>query len=211
MTLSNLINTFVVLFVVIDPIGVTTLFAALTREGDPCYRRRMAIKGTGLAAAILIVFAVGGDYVLKALGIGIPAFNIAGGILLFLLAIDMIFARQSGLRSTTVAEQAEARYKADVSVFPLAFPLIAGPGTLTTLLLFTRQLHGNLPGQAVLYGMLVLVLALTLGALLLASPIMRLMGETGSNVVGRILGVVLAALAVQFVVNGIRVAFLHGT
>src|SRR5690606_30649991 len=143
MSLENLVNLFVVLFVVIDPIGLAPIFGALTRGGSAAYRRRMAVKAVLLAAGISFLFAFTGDWLLKALGISVPAFRIAGGLLLFLVAIDMVFARQSGLRSTTVREQEEARFKEDISVFPLAFPLLAGPGTLTTVLLYVGETRGN--------------------------------------------------------------------
>ncbi len=123
-----LINSFVVLFVVIDPIGVALVFNTLTRNTEVEHQRRTALRGVALATGILLVFFLIGDALLQRLGISIPAMRIAGGTLLFLLAIDMIFARQSGLRSTTRREQHEAEHKEDVSVFPLAFPLIAGPG-----------------------------------------------------------------------------------
>ncbi len=130
-------STFVVLLVVIDPIGNAPIFMALTHNMEAAYRRKMAIRSIILATAILLIFLLIGDPLLATLGIGISAFRISGGILLFLLAIDMVFARQSGLRSTTAQEQYEAEHKRDVSVFPLAFPLIAGPGALTTVLLMT--------------------------------------------------------------------------
>lgn len=120
-----LFNTFVVLFIVIDPVGLAPMFLGLTRGGTAAYQRKMAIRGTALASGMLLVFFFFGDALLAALGIGLPAFRIAGGALLFLLAIDMVFARQSGLRSTTTREQEEAEHKEDISVFPLAFPLIA--------------------------------------------------------------------------------------
>src|SRR5699024_8455343 len=135
MTLAQWINALIVMFVVMDPAGTSAMFVALTRGGDARYRRRMAIKAILLSTGILIVFTLIGSQLLHALGVSIPAFKIAGGILLFLVAIDMIFARQSGLRSATVREQEEARFRDDISVFPLAFPLIAGPGSLTTVIL----------------------------------------------------------------------------
>ena len=143
MTLEKILNMFIVLLVVVDPVGVTPMFGALTRGGGELYRRRMAVKGTTLAAAILLMFALIGDWLLNTLGITLPAFKIAGGVLLFLIAIDMVFARQSGGRSATGSEQEEARHKEDISVFPLAFPLIAGPGALTTVLLMVGEAHGN--------------------------------------------------------------------
>lgn len=210
MSLESLINLFVVLFVVIDPIGLAPIFGALTRGGSISYRRRMAVKGILLAAGILFLFAFTGDWLLQALGIGVPAFKIAGGLLLFLVAIDMVFARQSGLRSTTVREQEEARFKEDISVFPLAFPLLAGPGTLTSVLLYVSETRGDTVAFWSLLGMLAFVLLLAFLALLLAGRLMALLGETGANVVDRLLGVILSALAVQFVVDGMRTAFLNG-
>ncbi len=204
MSVHQWINDLIVFFVVIDPPGLSAMFAALTRGGDSTYRRRMAIKATLLATGILYVFALIGARLLEALGVTLPAFKIAGGILLFLVAIDMIFARQSGLRSATVREQEEARFKEDISVFPLAFPLIAGPGALTTVIL----LAGNASGQpwefiSVLI-ILGIILLLAFLSLLASGRLMRLLGVTGSNVLGRLLGVILAAMAVQFVIDGIH-------
>lgn len=203
---ESLLNAFVVLFIVVDPIGVAWMFAALTPRADLTTRRRMAIRGVSLSALILYTFFFIGDPLLRALGITIPAFRIAGGALLFLLAIDMVFARQSGLRSTTRREQEEAEHRPDVSVFPLAFPLIAGPGALTTVLLMTGGEHETWYFAAIV-GVLALVLVLTLLALFLAPMILRVLGETGANVVSRLLGLVLSALAVQFVLDGLRTAF----
>ncbi|HEX5339702.1 MAG TPA: MarC family protein [Gammaproteobacteria bacterium] len=207
MTLEKFINMFIVLFVVIDPIGVTPMFGALTRGGGDLHRRRMAFKGVLLAAAILLVFAFIGSWLLHTLGISIPAFKIAGGILLFLIAMDMVFARQSGGRSATEPEQQEARYKEDISVFPLAFPLVAGPGALTTILLMVGEARGNLWYFASMIAVLLLVLAVVLLCLLGAGRLMKLLGETGANVMDRLFGVILAALAVQFVVDGIKAGF----
>lgn len=206
MSLEILLNVFVVLFVVIDPVGLAPIFGALSRGGSPVYRRRMAVKAVLLATGILYVFAFTGDWLLQALGISVPAFKIAGGLLLFLVAIDMVFARQSGLRSTTVREQEEARFKEDISVFPLAFPLLAGPGALTTVLLLVGETRGDSTAFWVLLGVLGFVLLLALIALLLAGRLMALLGETGANVVDRLLGVILSALAVQFVLEGVSTA-----
>jgi len=207
---DQLVPVFVTFLVVIDPIGVAPIFAALTRGGDGRYRRRMALKGTFVATLILLFFAFTGDALLRLLGISLAAFRVSGGILLFLLAIDMVFARPSGLRSTTVREQEEAQYKDDISVFPLAFPLLAGPGTLTTILLLTSGLRPQ--ERPLLFfgllGVLLGVLALTLLTLLLAPRLTELLGETGANVVDRLLGVILAALAVQFVLEGLRAGLL---
>jgi multiple antibiotic resistance protein len=201
-----LLSTFVVLFVVIDPIGLAPIFLGLTRTQTADQQRSAAWRGTTLAALILLVFFFSGDALLRLLDISLPAFRIAGGILLFLLAIDMIFARHSGLRSTTVREQAEAAHKPDVSVFPLAFPLIAGPGALTTVLLMANSWRTTFEFVGMLF-LLLVVLGMALISLLSAPFIMRLLGQTGANVISRLLGLVLAALAVQFVIDGIKTSF----
>ena len=186
------------------------MFGALTRGGEPGYRRRMAYKSIAVSALIFVLFAVAGDYVLQVLGVTVNAFKIAGGLLLFMLAVDMVFARQSGLRSTTVREQDEARYREDISVFPMAFPLIAGPGALATLLLFVVDTRGQPLALLALLGIIAAVLALTLILLLATNQVMRVMGVTGANVISRLLGVVLAALAVQYVLDGMQHAFAAG-
>jgi len=194
-------NAFVTLLVVIDPLGLAPIFGALTQGFSEKQKRESAIRGTLLGALILFVFALAGDVLLEALGIGLPAFRIAGGLLLFLLSLDMVLARPSGMRATTVREQEEEEYQQDISVFPLAIPLLAGPGGITTVLLFT----GSSAGQVALFMVVLLVvLLLTLGSLLLAPRVMRLLGETGANVLSRVLGVLLAALAVQFVIDGLQ-------
>ena len=201
-----LLSAFVTLFIVIDPIGVAWLFVALTHDGDAAIRRNMAIRAVLLSGAILLVFYFSGDVLLRWMGISLSAFKIAGGILLLLLAIDMVFARQSGLRSTTAGETYEAEHKKDISVFPLAFPMIAGPGALTTVLLMS----GNASHSALLWYfmfILFLVLAITLLCLLFAPRLSRLLGQTGANVISRLLGLILAAMAVQFVIDGIKQSF----
>lgn len=208
--MEQLVKTFVVFFLVIEPVSLVPMFAALTRGGEPGYRRRMAYKSIAISALIFVLFAAAGDYVLKALGVTVNAFKIAGGVLLFLLAVDMVFARQSGLRSTTVREQDEARYREDISVFPLAFPLIAGPGSLATLLLFVVDTRGQPLAMLSVLAVILGVLAITLVFLLATTRIMRVMGVTGANVISRLLGVVLAALAVQYVLDGVANAFHTG-
>lgn len=198
-------NSLVTLLVVVDPLGLAPIFAALTRGYQEKRRRQTAIRGTVLGGIILLVFALAGDVLLGALGIGLPAFRIAGGILLFILALDMIFARPTGLRSRTVREQEEDEYSEDVAVFPLAIPLLAGPGAITTVLLYTGG--QDAAGIAAFMAVLLAVLLLTLACLLLAGRIMRLFGETGANVLSRVLGVLLAALATQFVLDGLQSSF----
>ena len=204
--LELVFNIFVTLLVVVDPLGMAPIFVGLTRGRSDAYRREAAIRGTLLGAAILFLFAFAGQALLGALGIGFPAFRIAGGALLFLLSLDMIFGRTSGVRHT-VEEGEEAADEAgdDVSVFPLAVPLIAGPGSLTTVLLYTGG--GGALQVAAFLGVLLLVLLMTLTSLLLAPSVMKVFGETGADVLARVLGVLIAALAVQFVLDGIKQSF----
>jgi len=197
------LSYFVVLIIVLDPIGVAWLFSALTSQNNPAQRRLMAIRGVVLAAVIMFVFFFVGDALLNWMGISLPAFRIAGGILLFLLSLEMVFARQSGLRSTTRGEQDEAEHKEDISVFPLAFPLLAGPGALTTILLVAGNTQ-SVTEQLVYSAVILIACLITLVILLLSQQITKLLGQTGANVISRLLGLILAALAVQFVIDGIR-------
>lgn len=200
---ETVFHAFITFFVIIDPVGIGPMFVALTLGEDEAHRRRLAVRGTMIATAVLFVFAFVGEYLFRALGITLAAFSIAGGALLFLLAIDMVLARRTGLRSTTLSEDREAGQKEDISVFPLAIPLIAGPGALTSvLLLMTRTAHEPLLQAAVL-GVLLLVMGLTLALLILASRVTTYLGVTGTNVISRVLGIILAALAVQLIVDGI--------
>ncbi len=170
---EQLIRIFVVFFVVIEPISLVPLFGALSRSGTKSYRRVMAVKSVLLSAGIFLLFALTGELLLRTLGITIEAFRIAGGLLLFMVALDMVFARQSGLRSATVREQDEARHREDISVFPLAFPLIAGPGSLATLFLVMGDIRGDSLMFAGMLGVISLILLITLVFLLLTTPIMR--------------------------------------
>lgn len=204
----------VALFVTIDPIGLGPMFAGLTAGMPQRLRRRMAIKGVLIGAVLLFSFAFAGELLLSALGIGTGAFRIAGGILLLLLAIDMVFARESGGRTTTADEAAEAKGRvaqhADISVFPLAIPLIAGPGAMTSVVLLMGRASGDPLAQAAVLGVLAGILTLTLVILLFAAEMSRLMGRTGVNVINRVLGILLAALACQFIIDGIGESGLLG-
>ena len=205
--LENLIKTFIVFLVVVEPISLVPMFGALTRGADPRFRRRMAVKGVVLSVVISYGFLAIGNWLLNTLGVSLESFKIGGGLLLFLLSVDMVFARQSGLRSTTIREQDEARYREDISVFPLAFPLITGPGALATLLLLLGETRGHPEMLVALIIIVALVLAITLALLLAVQPVERVLGVTGANVVSRLAGVVLVALSVQYVVDGIKASF----
>jgi MarC family membrane protein len=204
---EHLLKFFVTFLVVVEPVTVIPIFMALTEGDTEAERRRMARKGVFIAAMILLLFSLVGGPFLRLLNISIDAFRIFGGLLLFLIALEMVFARTSGTR-TSDPEEAEGRRKADISVFPLAFPFIAGPGALATILLA----FGPATGDPLLFGGLlvcvVVVLLLTLLTLYIASPLMRVMGVTGANVVNRLFGVVLGALSVQYIIDGVRAAFL---
>jgi multiple antibiotic resistance protein len=200
--LDQLLYSFVTLLVIIDPVGSTAVYAALTHGAPQTAGRRLAIRGVSIATLLILAFALGGDPLLRALGISLPAFRIAGGILLFLLATEMVFARQSGIRGPTLSEEKEAEQSADISVFPLAFPLLAGPGAFTSIVLLMARADSLLTAVAVIAA-LVAVMAITLALLLAAPGMMRLIGVTGANVISRVLGIVLAALAAQLVLDGL--------
>jgi multiple antibiotic resistance protein len=195
--------SFVALFVIIDPIGTAALFVGLTRGLTEPAGRRVAYRAVLIAGILLLIFAFGGNALLRGLAIGLPAFRIAGGVLLFLVAVDMVFARSSGVRALTAQESQEVDPSHDISVFPLAIPLIAGPGALTTMVLLMGQAGADPLARASVILMLALVLAITLGFLLMATRIVRLLGTTGVNVVSRVLGVLLAAVATQLVLDGL--------
>ena len=206
--LGQPLKFFVVFFVVVEPVSLIPLFTGLTAGAASAYKRRMALKAASISAIILVLCALGGAAFLRLMGISLEAFRIFGGLLLFLLSLEMVFARESGTR-TSSSEAAESRRRADISVFPLAFPFIAGPGALATILLWFGPLHfgtdARLFGAYLVAVMLVLAIALVL--MMLADPLMRVIGVTGANVASRLLGVVLGALAVQFVLDGLRQTF----
>jgi multiple antibiotic resistance protein len=207
-----LLATFVTFFVVVDPLGVAPIFVGLTAHDTAQERRRQAKLGTGIAAGVLLVFALGGEPLLRLLGVGLPAFRIAGGLLLLLLSIEMVMARHSGLRMTTESEEQEGERKADISVFPLAIPLIAGPGAITSVVLLMGAASGDYLRQGLVLAVLAVVLAIMLLCLLAATTLMRVLGLTGINVVSRVLGLVVAAVAVQFMIDGLRsVGVIAGT
>jgi len=198
-------------FATIGPIGVSAMFAALTTSASSEDRRSMAIRGTLIAAGILLAFALIGEHLLTSLGISLAALRISGGILLLLIGIDKVFARSSSGTSTTEEEEREAETKQDISVFPLATPLLAGPGSMGATILLMADAEGNLTRQVIVVASLLAILLITLGALLSASKLQKYLGVTGMHVVGRVMGVLLSALAVQFILDGIGQSGLVGT
>ena len=193
-----LITAFVTMFVVIDPIGLAPLFVALTQGVPKRQRRNIALRACGMGMAILIAFALFGEAVLGFVGISMPAFRVAGGILLFITALDMLFERRTKRRE----DQTEDAQN-DPSVFPLAIPLIAGPGAIASVILLTGQKPG-VEGLALVLAITALVLGVCLALFLASSFIERVLGKTGITVVTRLLGMLLAALSVQFVLDGLR-------
>lgn len=201
---------FTTIFATMGPVDVAALFAVLTKGTAAPERRKLAFRGVSIAAAILLTFALFGDAVLSRLGITLSAMRTAGGILLLLIAIDMVFARQSGSSSTTDDEYNEAKAKQDISVFPLATPLIAGPGTMGAVVLLTAESSGDWLHWGIVLGALIANLLLTLVLLMMAGQVQRVLGVTGLNVIARVTGVLLAALAVQFMFDGLAASPLLG-
>ena len=197
MDTAALITAFVTLFVVIDPVGLAPVFVALTAGEDFAHRRAVALRACMIGFGILLVFGLAGEAVLEFIGISMPAFRIAGGILLFLTALDMLFERRTKRRG-------DQRARADdPSVFPLATPLIAGPGAIATMILLTSRPGADLQWTLAVYGVMAAVVAMCFVLFLASGLLERMLGPTGINVVTRLLGMLLAALSVQFVLDGL--------
>ncbi|MES2987399.1 MAG: MarC family protein [Pseudomonadota bacterium] len=204
--LELFISSFITFFVVIDPPGCAPIFAGLTTQTNAAHRRAMAIRAVLVAALILFGFALFGEALLRALGISLNAFKIAGGIMLFLIALEMVFEKRTERREDR-AEKVKASEVPDISIFPMAMPMIAGPGSIASVMLLMSQNTGLERNIAVL-GAMAAILLLTLVALLAAGPIMRLVGAKIEAVISRLLGVLLGALATQFVIDGIRASLV---
>ena len=209
--LSLFLASFVTFFVAIDPVAMAPMFTTMTTRMSKAWRDQMAWKSVAYATGILLAFAFGGAWLLEKIHVSIDAFRIAGGVLLFLIAVDMLFEKRSERRDEraekVAAEQAKhPEHQDDISVFPLAIPLIAGPGAIASIMLFFAQIEGALERTIILAGAGA-NLALCLGAFLLAGPISRVMGPQMGSMLTRVFGILLAALAAQFVVDGITNAF----
>lgn len=200
------ISAFVTFFVVIDPPGCAPIFSSLTAGTDAAHRRAMAIRSVLVASGILLVFAVFGEDLLGALGISLDAFRVAGGIMLFLIALDMVFEKRTERRESRAQDVKAHPEHEDISIFPMAIPMIAGPGSIASVMLLMAKSNG-LTESLIVLGALGAMLALTLISLLLAGPLMKLLGYRVEAMITRILGVVLAALAAQFVIDGIKASF----
>ena len=200
--LAFLVPVFVTLFVVIDPVGLAPLFIALTQGMDRAQRLAVGLRACVISVLLLTVFGLAGESILGGIGITMPAFQIAGGILLFLTALDMVFERRSQRR----AGHATADH--DPSVFPLAMPLIAGPGAMAAMILLVGEAGGDWGGVLAVHLAMVAVIVMAFGLFLIAMPLERVLGKTGTMVITRLLGMLLAALSVQFVLNGLRASGL---
>lgn len=199
---AALITVFTTMFIIIDPPGLAPVFIALTQGMTPAQRRAIAIRSCLVSAGLMVLFLLLGEAVLGFIGISMDAFRIAGGVLLFLTALEMLFQRRQARREGNAAEGA-AEHHDDPSVFPLALPMIVGPGAITTIILLAGQADGALDLWAIA-AVLMVVLLIVFIAFLSANAIERALGKTGLNIVTRLLGMLLAALAVQFILDGLR-------
>lgn len=207
MALDFVVAAFVTLFIVVDPLGLVPAFLAVTEGLPAAARRQVAVRACIIAMIILFGAALGGDLLLSTLGIGLPAFRIAGGLLLFSIASEMVFGVRLE-RQSRQAEDAVEEHVRNVAAFPLAIPLMAGPGAITATVLLAGQAAGRPDRFGLLFGVIVAVIALCLAVYLAATHIARTLGITGNVVLARLLGVLLAALAVQYVIDGIRAVWV---
>ena len=200
------VSALITFFVVIDPPGCAPIFASLTTGAPPAERRAQAYRAVAIATLILVFFALFGEDLLGALGVTLDAFRIAGGIMLFLIAFEMVFEKRTQRREDRAQKIIDTPEIEDVSAFPMAMPMIAGPGTIASIMLLEARSSG-IEESLVVLAALGTILLLTLVALLAAGPLMRLLGQRIEAVITRLLGVILAALAAQFVINGLIGAF----
>ena len=199
-------SAFITLLVIIDPPGCAPIFASLTRGTDAAHRRRMAVRSSVVAWSILIFFALLGEAMLDKLGIELASFRLAGGIMLFIIALEMVFEKRTERREERAKEIEGTPEAEDISVFPMAIPMIAGPGSIATIMLLIGRADGPAEWGVVL-GAMTTVIVITLLALLTAGPLMKLIGAKLEAMITRILGVILAALAAQFVIDGLKQSF----
>jgi multiple antibiotic resistance protein len=204
----SVFSSFITLLVTIGPVETAVVFAGLTAKTHRGDRLSLAIRSTSIAGLVLLLFAVGGGLLLSLLHISLPAFRVAGGVLLFLQALTLTFS-SPGLSSISAGERRDAERPGDIAVFPLAFPMIAGPGSLSAVVLLMGRTEGLLEGTGVI-AMILLCLGLTFAAMRAADRLVAALGRTGTDVVSRVSGVLLAGLAVQFVFDGLeRATFLR--
>jgi len=207
--LDVFLTAFVTLFVIVDPVGMAPVFAGLTKDAPKAHRRRMAINGSLVATAVLLFFAFVGKPFLSSLGISLDALRVAGGILLFIIGFEMVMEKRQERKSDT-AEEIHDYFHDDISVFPIAIPLTAGPGAMASIILLMSDQTGDLAGQVAVLSGLGLTMAITMTTFLAAGPLMNLLGPTVNTVITRVLGVIVAALATQFVLDGLKGTFFGG-
>ena len=200
---DSLFNAFVTLLVTIDPPGLAPLFLALTRGMTSSERRQVGLRGSIIGFGILALFAVVGAGILSVLGITLPAFRVACGLLLFFIAFEMVFEKRNDRKEKTADTAITRDHIHNIAAFPLAIPLIAGPGAISATVLLSGS-YPTVAGQVALLAIILVAVALTWAVFLLAEPVDRVLGQTGRSILTRLLGVILAALAVQFVADGIK-------
>lgn len=200
------ISAFITLFVVIDPPGCAPIYAGLTKGASPAQARSMALRATVIASIILLIFALFGQQLLAALHIELDSFRIAGGLMLFFIAFDMVFEKRTQRREERAEKVAATPEIEDVSVFPMAMPMLAGPGAIAAIMLLMNEAP-DWNGQLVVLGALGAVLLITAVALVAAGPLIRVLGDRVEAVITRLLGVLLAALAAQYVIDGLKNSF----
>ena len=201
------LSAFVTLFVVIDPPGCAPIYAGLTKGASPAQARSMALRATMIASVILLIFALFGQQLLGALHIALDSFRIAGGLMLFFIAFDMVFEKRTQRREERAEKIAQTPEIEDVSVFPMAMPMLAGPGAIAAVMLLMNEAGGEPERIAQVLGALAAVLVITAAALVAAGPLIRLLGDKVEAVITRLLGVLLAALAAQYVIDGLKGSF----
>ncbi len=207
MLTETFLSAFVTLFVVIDPPGCAPIYAGLTKGATAAQARSMALRAVGIASLILLIFALFGEELLNALHIELDSFRIAGGLMLFFIAFDMVFEKRTQRREERAEKVAATPQIEDVSVFPMAMPMLAGPGAIAAMMLLMNEANG-LPQSLEVLAALALVMAITAAALVAAGPMIRLLGDKVEAVITRLLGVLLAALAAQYVIDGLKGSFM---
>lgn len=203
------LSAFTTLFVAIGPVELAAMFLALTPGLGARIRRRLALVAAGVAAGVLLAFALGGIELLSLIGVGLPAFRTAGGVLLLMTSAEMLLRSHTGLTSITPPEEMEAKQQPDIAIFPLAIPLTAGPGSMTAIVLLMGRAYTHMAEGMVLLALLANVL-LAYAAMLMSQALMRVLGTTGVNVVARVSGILLAALAMQFIFDGLSASKVFG-
>jgi multiple antibiotic resistance protein len=202
------LNAFVTLFVIIDPIGLTPLFIGLSAGATVAYRKKMAIRAVCFGASILLFFALIGPQFLGLLGIEMSSFRIAGGVMLFLTGLEMVFGKRTTRRSEKAGEFNDDAEVEDISVFPLAIPFLAGPGSITSIMLLMQAQEGDTLAQVTVLSVMICVVLISLCLFLLSHRLEKILGKTISSIFSRILGVLLAALASQYIIDGLRMSFM---